>query len=161
MLVDYAADCPPGASDRLLRRIVGWVAIVYGGLSLMRSVSHFALVVGWAARAQFPRWAPLDTLEKWVFVAVDATIMAALLLGGVMLLRRMPTSIILLRVAAVCSIAFNFTYAAIFVMTYEGWMAFLSTPVAALFDKLPLIAPGWVPVILLVLTLPSLAKRIV
>src|SRR2546423_12413201 len=103
-LIEYASEGQEHPTDRLLRRIIAWSAIMYGGKALLGAALQLALGKGWLASPSTMSW---YLARGWMLVVncADTLTMCALLIGGVMLLRRSRASVVVLRSSVACSIA--------------------------------------------------------
>lgn len=160
VLVDYATDGLEAASDRLLRRVVGWLAIVYGGLMLGNSVMTMTLAMKWAASPSSISWRLGDSWSV-ISTILHAAALAMLTFGGALLVLRVHASIIWLRLATVSSLVLLFANIARSIHTNTIPISFWSTPVAYITYSYHYITALWVPGMVLALTLPPLARRMV
>lgn len=157
-LIGYA---PPGLdqpADRLLRRIVGGLAIVWGGQALLTTALTVGLSRGWLATPPSMSWA-IDEQWQMVFMAAGALVSLATLLGGVLLLRRSPAGILILRVTAASSGVLVVVGMAMHLSTNTILAGYWSTPGSAAFNALQLFDNLWLPALMVFLTLPPLARR--
>jgi carbon starvation protein CstA len=100
---------------------------------------------------------------RWTVVgmAAQALAMLALLTAGVLLLRRSRSSIILLRASVACSIALSTLSLAMSLYDNSIYASYWSTPATAAVNALQFLSGFWLPVLLVLLTLPPLARRMV
>jgi hypothetical protein len=84
---------------RLLRRIVGWAAIVAGAKTVVLNALYVALSRGWVAQPQNMSWGMGGRLRVAIITG-ETIAMSALLLSGVLLLRRSRGAVALLRCSA-------------------------------------------------------------
>src|SRR3954453_6196295 len=100
-LIDYALNDIELPADRLLRRIIGFAAIVYGGEALVGMALHIALAKRWAASPSGMAW---DLEGGWhaIVIAADVLATCAMILAGVLLLKRARVSIPVLRASITC-----------------------------------------------------------
>jgi hypothetical protein len=158
--IAYASDDLEQPADRLLRRIIGWSAIAYGGMALLGLALHVALARGWAATPSTMAW---NIGGRWsVFqMVVGAMTDAALLLGGVLLLSRSRWSVLVLRASAGFAIALAAVGTGMAIRQSVVYASYWSTPATAATNALRFLAGLWLPVLILLLTLPPLARRMV
>ena len=80
--IAYASAEDELPSDRLLRRIVAFSAMIYGGDALLDTALHVALARGWVASPSSMGWGfyPNDL----VITAAQTVVMFAMLMGGVL-----------------------------------------------------------------------------
>jgi hypothetical protein len=156
-LIDSAPDALEQPADRLLRGIVAWSAIAYGGLAVAGAALYVALAAGWAAAPAVPNWG-LD--RGWQASLVAAHVLADVLLlaGGVLLRRRSRAGVHALRAGAVGSAGVRILAFALHSQAY--WALWPTPAVVAMFilQTVPELLP---PVVIGLLTLPPLARRMV
>jgi hypothetical protein len=145
-------------ADRLLRRIVAGTAILYGGEALVGRALHIALGKGWLSYPSTMFW---SVEGGWLLVSNSASsvIMCALLVAGVLLLRRSPPSIPLLRAAVAAEIVVHFVGLALVMRSEPVFASYWSAPGTFAVYSLQELRSLLVPVLLVLLTLPPLARR--
>src|SRR5215207_293921 len=141
-LIGYA---PPGmelSADRLLRRIVAWLAILIGGHALVLKALHVGLARGWLASPPNMSWS-ID--ERWQVVQMvfSSLVMLAMLFGGVLLLRRSPVAILLLRASAACLILQSVVSQVMYLLTNSILRSYWSTPGSAAVNALQFFQSLW------------------
>ena len=157
------AYAPPGLdqrADRLLRRIVAWLAIVYGGESIVRSALHYALAKGLLAHPPNMSYS-LDDRWSVALMGLRFAIMFVMLLGGVLLLWRARVSLTLLRVSAAGTIILLVVGQALHLRTNPTYASYWSTPATFVLYTMQSLQSLWLPLLLGLLTLPPLARRMV
>ena len=157
------AYAPPGLdqpADRLLRRIVGWLAILFGGESLVGSALHYALAKGWLSHPANMSWS-IDDSWQLALMAVSTGVKLTMFLGGVLLLRQSRTSILLLRAGAACTIGLSLLGLALLLRTNPTYASYWSTPATAAIYTMQSFQSLWLPLLVGLLTLPPLARRMV
>src|SRR5690349_2777856 len=97
-LIAYATDTQDHPADRLLRRIVGWAAVFYGGEALLRTALFVALARQWLDSPKTMGW-NLGAGWSQVLSRANDLDMCLLVLAGLLLLLRRPASVPLLRVS--------------------------------------------------------------
>jgi hypothetical protein len=83
----------------------------------------------------------------------------AILIAGVLILKRARSGIVVLRAAMICAIVLAVLYHAISALTTPDIASCWSTPGAAAMQALGILHALWIPVSLGLLTLPLLARR--
>jgi hypothetical protein len=159
-LIEYA---PPGLeapADRLLRRIVAWSAIVYGAEALVVKTLHVALSRGWLASPSTMSWS-LDGGWSRIMMAAQALTMLAMLIGGVLMLRRSRACLVILRAGVACSIVLAILSLAMAMRASPVYRSYWSTPAAAAVNAMDFMGNLWLPILIVLLTLPPLARRMV
>ena len=157
-LIAYA---PPGSdqpADRLLRRIVAWAAIWWGGDSLLGTALHVALAKGWVASPPTMSWTRSGGFPMVVNACEDLAA-SAILVGGVLLLWRSRAALPLLRVGAASAVVLIVLAVGLLLRREPIYASYWSTPAAAVMEARPTVAAGSVPVAIILLTLPPLARR--
>lgn len=159
-LIEYGTNDLESPADRLLRRVVAWTAVAEGAQSLLTSAVHVALAKKWLASPSTMGW---DLSGGWsaVIMAATAAAMGTLLAGGLLLLRRSPWSLPLLRGGAAASILLSVAGLARAVYTIPVYRSYWSTPGTFTMEAAQFARGLWVPALLLLLTLPPLARRMV
>jgi len=160
MPIDYASDALEQPADRLLRRIIGWSGIAYGGKGLLGKALHVALAKGWVASPPNMSWS-FD--GRWDLIQmVGSTVTdAALLYGGILLLNRSRSSVIVLRASAGFAIALAVVGLAMAMRQNATYASYWSTPGTAMSNALHFLGGLWLPVLIVLITLPPLARRMV
>lgn len=158
--INYALSDLEQPADRLLRRIIAWVAIACGGVAICSSALHVALSKGWLASPTSMSW---DLRGGWdlVLMAAQTLTRCALVVGGVLMLNRSRASVVLLRAAAGCSIGLGALGLAMIARASPVYASYWSTPAAAAVNAMQFLNGLWAPVLILLLTLPPLARRTV
>jgi hypothetical protein len=156
----YAAEYVDPVADRLLRQIVAWMAIIEGGAAIVGNVVHVGLALNLLSSPPNMSW-EIDRSWNTIMMAATALTSIATLIGGLMLLRRIRASIVLLRVAGISTIACGFASTVLIMITIPGYAAYWSTFGAATVQSLDAFRGLWTPAMLVLLTLPPLAKRMV
>lgn len=158
-LIPYASistrDYP---SDRLLRRIVGWLAIVCGGKTVVLNALYLALSKGWVAQPPSMSWG-LGGPGRAAIIAGETIAMCAMLLGGLMFLRRAAGAAALLRCAAAAMVALALLNQGVVLYTDPDYAGYWSEPATAAVEALVGLNALLLPVVILLLTLPPLARR--
>ncbi|HVT90407.1 MAG TPA: hypothetical protein VHD56_16255 [Tepidisphaeraceae bacterium] len=145
-------------TDRILRCIVGWAAIVYGGTNVILNGLRVALANGWIASPASTSWYFGSTLQKEI-ILIYAAARTMLLVGGIRLLRRLPHSISLLRIGAAGSILMLVIDTAITVHANLSIVSLWSTLGETAFRLIAGLQSLYFPLLLLALTLPPLSRR--
>ena len=91
--------------------------------------------------------------------AAQTLAMAALLAGGVLVSRRSRTGAGVLRAGAVGSGVFSVATTAMAMYSLPSFWSSWSTPGAAAFQAIQVAEALWVPVLMVLLTLPPLGRR--
>jgi len=158
--IAYASDDLEQPADRLLRRIIGWSGVAYGGMALLGSALHVALAKGWLATPRTMGW---NLGGRWglLQMVLGAVTNAALLCGGVLLLNRSRASVPVLRASAGFAIALAVVGTGMAIRESTTYASYWSTPATATFNALRFLGGLWLPVLILLLTLPPLARRMV
>ena len=153
-LIEYAAEGGAPGGDRLLRHVVAWSAIVYGGAAVVRFALHAALVMGWVAS---PPNTSYGFGDGWGRAGSTAHVLGAavVMVGGAMLLGRLRKSAVAIRTGAACLIVALVLNAVTVLMSPY----FRLTPATAAEHALHLVIIIWLPLVLVLLTLPPLARR--
>jgi len=158
-LIPYAStstgDHP---SDRFLRRIVGWLAIVCGARTVLLNALYVALSNGWVAQPPSMAWG-LGGWWRAAIMAGETVAMCALLLGGTMLLRRLAGAVALLRCAAVALATLSLLGQAGLLHFDPDYAGYWTEPATAAVEALVVLNGFWLPVVIVLLTLPPLARR--
>lgn len=160
MTIEYASEVLEQPADRLLRRIVGWMAIAYAALSLIATALRVALIKGWVAGPQNTTWMFEGSWQVGL-TAAEAALNAVYLYGGVRLLNRWRWSIIILRASAFSSVALAVVSAVLFSQFNTFYASYWSTPGSAAMHAAEFLSGLWLPAIIVLLTLPPLARRMV
>jgi hypothetical protein len=159
-LIDYATDGLDHPADRLFRRIVAWFAIVNDSAALISTALHVALANGWAASPSSMAW-EFDSGWNVALTGAQTLFNSIMVLAGVLLLKRSRSSVALLRVTAGCSIVLSILGLAVAMLDSPIYASYWSTPAAGGVNAMQF-ARGVMPDILLIfLTLPPLARRMV
>ena len=157
--IDYASGADEQPQDRLLRRVVAWTAIVYGGDAVISTGLHVALAKGWLASPTSMSWG-LEGGWGMVLLAVGAFANCALVVGGVLLLlRRARVGVVVLRATVAGMVAITAISLAHLMHRNPTYASYWSTPAAAGLNALQFVSGLWVPALLGLLTLPPLARR--
>jgi hypothetical protein len=160
-LIEYGLE-GPGApdlpTDRFLRRIVGWAAIVYSAKSLITSALDVALAKKWLASPSSMAW-ELDGGWTAVVRGADTLATCVLLLGGVLLLRRSRAGVVLIRAGIACLAALSALSLAMQLYTNSTYASYWSTFGAAAMETSSWLSGFWPEAMLILLTLPPLARR--
>ena len=158
--IEYASTAHDTPPDRLLRRIVAWTAIVYGGEALVARALHIALAKGWLSHPSSMSW---DLAGGWILVSnsVSTLTMCALLVAGLLLLRRSALSIPILRAGVAASIVVHIVGLALVMRANPIFASYWSTPGTFAVYSLQELRNTLVPILLVLLTLPPLARRMV
>ena len=154
-LIAYAVTPP----DQLLRRIAAWSAIVWAADSLLGTALHLALSRGWVASPPNMSWPRSSGWPLAVRTAEDLAA-SAMLIGGILLLWRSRPAVALLRAGAACSVVLIVLALVILLRTEPIYASYWSTPAAAVMEARPTLAALFEPVLIILLTLPPLARRI-
>lgn len=158
--LSYASEVLDPSADRLLRRIVAWMAIVEGGAAVVSNVIHVGLAMGWLPSPANMSW---EISWGWstAMMAAIALTSVATLVGGLLLLRRVRASIVLLRAAGIAAIALSVANTVIIMLTFPGYAGLWSTFGSAAYQTLAALRGFAPPTLLVLLTLPPLARRMV
>ena len=158
--IDYASESHDTPADRLLRRIVAWAAIVYGGEALVGRALQVALGKGWLAHPSTMSW---ELEGGWILISNSAHTlsMCVLLVAGLLLLRRSPLGVTLLRASVAASIVVHFAGLALVLRANPTFASYWSTPGTLAFYSLNELQNLLLPALFLLLTLPPLARRMV
>ena len=154
-----SSDAFEQPADRLLRRILGWAAIVYGGGALVGTALHVGLARTWLASPDTMSWTLRGGWDG-VLLAAGALTMAGLVLGGVLLLRRRArASIPILRASVACSFVVTVLGLAMTLHESDVYASYWSTPATAVVEGMHVLQSEWLPMLIVLLTLPPLARR--
>jgi hypothetical protein len=159
--IPYApATFDDAPADRLLRRIVAGAAIADGAEALVRKAVVVGLAKGWLASPRTMSW---DSSTGWVRVVTDADslVMCAMVIGGILLLRRSRWSVVLLRAAVFVQIVLAAVSQILAMRAEPTYASYFSTPGAWVVETLGLLKGLWVPALIALLTLPPLARRMI
>jgi hypothetical protein len=159
-LIEYGSGAHEPPADRLLRRIVAWAAILYGGEALISAALHVALSGGWVASPSTMSWR-LDGGWDLVVMGAHKVAMSALLIGGVLMLRRSRASVVVLRASVACAIVLAILGQALAMRGSPVYASYWSTPASAAMYAMQFLRSLWLPVLIVLLTLPPLARRMV
>ncbi len=160
-IIEYAPDGLDAREVRLLRAIVAVTAIVYGGNALLAQGIHLALTRGWVASLSSTRWI-IEGGATTVVWAADGLNMLLMLIGGVLLWRRMRSSILILRISIACTVVLLVAGIVVEMIANPTYASFWSTPASAAYNALQYpLSYMLVPILLALLTLPPLARRMV
>src|SRR4051794_24888709 len=101
--IDYAQDAEESPPDRLLRKIVGSAALVFGGSGVLQLAIPLALARGWVSRPPNMAW---ELSPGWGTILFAGELLGecAFLLAGALLLRRSSLGVAVLRWAAPISV---------------------------------------------------------
>lgn len=157
-LIAYEVERADPPADRLLRLVVGWAAIADGGKALLNGVLHVALSRGWAQSPSSMSW-DLDGTWSAVMMAAQAITSGAQLISGVMMLRGLRSSVLLLRLSLAGSMALAIVSLALLLHRSPTYASYWSTPATAAVYTLNFVGGLWLPILLLCLTLRPLARR--
>ena len=153
--IEYATDNLEQPADRLLRRIVAGSAIAYGGLAVAGTALNLALAAGLVAGPPDMVWDPGSGWHQGV-AAAQTVAMAASVVGGVLMLGGGRSGVLVVRAAVTCSIVLLvLSRTADMLATPELW----STPAGAAAYATHYLRGFFVPVLIVLLTLPPLARR--
>jgi hypothetical protein len=160
--IEYASrasttDLP---ADRLLRRAVGWTAVLYGGQAVLATALHIALARRWLRTPPNMSW---DVPTGWTMIASRAQTlaMAGILVAGVLLLRRAPLAVHVLRGCVAGSIVLSIVNLGLALANNPIYASYWSTPGSFAIEALYNLGGLWLPLLLILITLPSLARRMV
>ena len=127
-------------------------------------VIHTAVLVGlsqkWLASPRTMMWGFAGTWDV-MLTAVQTLAMCVIVLGGVLLAGRSRASITLVRGGAALSILVAVMDQVLSVRSSSVGMSYWSTPATFTWQALKFLAGLWCPALLLLLTLPPLARRMV
>jgi hypothetical protein len=158
--IGYASEDAELPADRLLRRIAGWWAIVYAAEAIVNAALQLALHKRWVAMPANSAWA-LGGRWGEIVMGVRTVMMCMLLIGGVLLLRRSGTGVLILRAALAGAIVLAILNFAVLEYPSMAISVSRSMPVLAASFALPVLQSVSAPVLLLLVTLPPLARRMV
>ena len=158
--IEYASQGLELPADQLLRRIVGWTAIMYGGEAVIGTALHVALARGWVASPSSMSWS-LDGGWNIIVMHAQTLAMTALVTGGVLMLRRSPASVVVMRASIASSIVLAVLGLAMTLRASPVYASYLSTPATATVYTVQYLRGLWLPVLIVLLTLPPLARRMV
>lgn len=159
-MMDYASDSVEQPAEGLLRRIVAWSAILYGGESVGVTLLQVALATRWLDTPANMSWSIEGGWSRLLFTA-QALAMAGFLAGGLLLLKRLPASILVLRISAGSLVVVTLGGIAATLVDYPPFASNWSTPGAAVMMALQVLHALWMPALFILLTLPPLARRMV
>jgi hypothetical protein len=159
-LIAYGTEDLDTPTDRLLRRIVGWTAIVSSAKSLLTTALLVALAKKWLASPSSMVW-DLDGGWNAVVRAADTAASCALLLGGLLLLRRSWAGILLIRAGVASLVALSAVSLTMLLYTNPTYASYWSTFGAAAIETSSWVSGLWPDAMLILLTLPPLARRMV
>jgi hypothetical protein len=155
---------PPGGlevpADRLVRRVVAWLSVLYGGQSLVGTALHVALARGWAASPKNMSWA-ISGGATVAMMGVSALAMCAYVVGGVLLMRRSRGSVLVLRAAVVGDVVVSLVGLGLVLYQDPTYASYWSTPATGTMYALEHMRALYVPGLVGVLTAPPLARRMV
>jgi hypothetical protein len=157
--IAYAFDSLELPADRMLRHVVGWAAIVQAGQVIIRTALIVALATGSAATPEHMSW-ELGTASDQTLVAAYTLAMCALLMGGVLMLRRSRTSVFVIRLSIVCAVLMDVAILSMNLRESNYAMRW-STPAAAAMNTIDALEPHLPLFMIGLLTLPPLMKRAV
>jgi hypothetical protein len=151
--IDYARDEGAEApADRLLRKMLGWAAVVYGGVSLLQMALHIGLANGLLSRPANMSW---SLSGGWGLLLPGAQVLceSAFLLGGALLLiRRSAVGVTALRVAAMVSVLLLLVGVIVNLRQFSAYASYWSKPATAAMELLDLTNGLWVPLLIAALT---------
>ena len=158
--IAYASEAYDTPADRLLRHVVAWTALVDGGKALVTTGLHVALAKGWLASPPSMGW---GLQGGWGAVMLIAPMLTnvGLLIGGMLLLRRSRTSLVFLRVSVGCSLVLTAVSLAVTMIENPVYRSYWSTPGTAAMNGIQFLGGLWVEILIVLLTLPPLARRMV
>ena len=158
--IAYASEAYEAPADRLLRHVVAWTALVLGGNALVTTALHAALAKGWVASPPNMSWS-LGT--GWGAVVLGANMLTniGLAVGAVLLLRRSRASLAILRASVACSLVLSVLGLAMLIIGNPTYRSYWSTPAAAALYAIQFLGGVWDEVLIVLLTLPPLARRMV
>jgi hypothetical protein len=157
--IDYAGETEESPADRLLRRIVGWAAVVYGGAGVLRLAIHIALARGWVSRPPNMSWS-LSAGWGALLVAAQTLTDCGFLLAGALLLRRSFVGVPVLRGAAAVSAVMMFAHVVYAMFEFQNYASYWSKPASAAVQALDLVTGLWVPLLIAALTFRPPGKRL-
>jgi hypothetical protein len=158
--IDYARDPLEQPADRLLRRIIGVLAIAHGAMGLTTNALHVLLARGWTTSPTTMSWSIDSTWQAGIMVAT-ALVMIALLSGGVMVMRGSAAGFSMLRIGATAEILISGIGLALVLGNNSIYRSYWSTPATGVIYAIQFVEGEWVPLLMLALTLPPLARRMV
>jgi hypothetical protein len=157
--IDYAHEAEESRADYLLRRIVGWAAVVYGAIGLLQQALHMALARGWLSRPPNMMW---SESRGWGIVLLGATLLTdcAFLLAGALLLRRSALGIPVLRGAAAFTVVATVASVVHSIFEFGNYGSYWSQPASAGVEALGVMTGLWVPLLLAALTFRPAGRRL-
>lgn len=158
--IAYASRAAELPADRLLRRILAWSAIFYGAQGIISNALLVALAKKWMASPRNIGWGFGRDTRDVILIVADTLVMSALIIAGILILKRGRVGVIVLRAAVISAIVRAVLYHAISALTIAEVASCWSTPGAAAMQALGILYGLWIPVLLGLLTLPPLARRI-
>jgi len=158
--IEYASEGLELPADRLLRRIVGWSAILYGAAAIIHAALYVALATKWAASPPFMAWS-FRGASDIILLVLQTAIMSTLLFGGLLLLRRSQAGIVVVRTAVACAMALTILGEVTNIHATPTLASDWSTLAGAALMTLGVFDQLSVPALILLLTLPPLARRMV
>ena len=159
-LIDYAMDHAESPADRLLRRIVAWTAIVTAAESVISTALLVALSRNWLASPPNMSWSMGGPWEQ-AATAAGMLAMCGLILGGVLLLGRSRASILLIRGGVALSIVITLVEIALNLYSSPTYTSYWSKPGSAAMEAMHYFHGLFLALLMLLLTLPPLARRMV
>jgi hypothetical protein len=157
-MIEYAPDGLVLPADRLLRRIVALMAMLYGGSALAGAGLHIALARGWAASPRNMSWTLSGGFGGALFIA-RIIMMGAWVVAGLLLLRGARAGVILMRLSAAATVVMLAAAEWFTLATIPDTRSYWSTPAAAAENALQYLNNLYVPALLVLLTLPPLVRR--
>ncbi|MDQ3440388.1 MAG: hypothetical protein M3478_08585 [Planctomycetota bacterium] len=158
--IAYASEAFDTPADRLLRHVVAWTALILGGNAVVTTGLHVALAKGWAASPPSMSW----SLESgWGAVVLGAHMLTnvGLVVGAVLLLRRSRMSLAFLRASVGCSLVLTALGLAMLIIENPTYRSYWSTPATAALYGIQFLGGVWDEALIVLLTLPPLARRMV
>ena len=158
--IAYASETYEAHADRLLRHVVSWTALVLAGNALITTGLHVALAKGWVASPPSMSWS-MGT--GWGAVVLGANMLTniGLVVGAVLLLRRSKASLAILRASVACSLVLTALGLAMLIIDNPTYRSYWSTPATAALYAIQFLSGLWDEVLIVLLTLPPLARRMV
>jgi hypothetical protein len=157
--IDYSHEAGEMSADRLLRRIVGWSAVIYGGVGVLQLALHIALARGWVSRPPYMSWS-LSAGWGILLLAAHTLTECAYLLAGALLLRRSPVGIPVLRWAAVVGVPLMIAQVIHSMFEFQNYASYWSKPATAAVEALGTFNGQWVPLLIAALTFRPAGKRL-
>jgi hypothetical protein len=156
--IPYATETLEARPDQLLRRIVAWTAILYGGQAVLTTALHVALAKGWVASPNTMSWSFGGGADVLVTAARTLT-NCALVTGGLFLLGRSRLGVILIRAGVAGAVVTAAAGLAVTLNAVPTYASYWSTPAAFAVNAADFLRGVALPVLLALLTLPALARR--